>query len=104
MSSYSDRRRGKSRIDNDDGRDSGSFVQKREHKKSNYRDVDRISIAGSASSDQYHSAIEKRLKEAQDRIKHLEDTTIQQQDIIRRLIETMKIMKEKNDNCVCYRN
>jgi predicted KAP-like P-loop ATPase len=59
------------------------------------QDVDRASLVGSLSSDQFTSSTEKRLKVAQDTIQRLEVLTREQQVTIQRLVGMINDLRER---------
>jgi hypothetical protein len=70
-----------------------SYKSRREARKSsggsNYqssRDIDKVSLIGSVRSDMSSSALEKKLADAQERIKQLQVISTQQQQTIDRLM------------------
>jgi lipopolysaccharide biosynthesis regulator YciM len=83
MSSYSSKRKERSK-DNDSCADNSL-------KRS--VDMDRLSLVGSVRSDMSTSALEKRLADAQQRIKQLENVTDRQQAMIARLMEVLSERK-----------
>lgn len=61
---------------------------------SSARDVDRMSLVGSISSDMSTSGLEKKLVQAQEKIKNLEAVTLRQQETIDKLMSMINKSKK----------
>jgi hypothetical protein len=83
MSSYKDRRESRART-----------AGKRSNPGQS-RDTDRISFVGSVRSDMTGSVLERKLSDAQAKIKHLENVTNQQQQTIDKLMSLISSSKRR---------